>query len=412
MSTTFAALANQQYRWLLSANVAQFFAISARMMMCNLLAWQLTGEEISLAFINVSLAIPMFIGALIAGAFVDRFERRRLISLGLLVVLIGEASILLALLFDQLTFIQLLLVTFITGCAHPFIYPASVAMMYQILGRDLVANGVALLSSGMNLSRILGPSITGVLLAWLSASVAYGMVAALFVLALLCHCQLEKDQPPGAELSGVFSEIRSGLRYLIDDRSIALCLLFSMPPLMLLMSVQYMLVIFANEVWQVGEAGLGVLLTAMGLGSFLGALAVARIGASMSRLKLMLVFALVSALCFALFSQSPWFIPALALLVCANASAAISLVTNQVIVQLLVKDHARGRVSGYILMTYSLAPLALFPISMLADAVGVNNAVSSAALVVILAVILLVLVSKKLRGIDDVLRTKAEREAL
>jgi len=400
MSITFAALSNKHYRWLLCGNIAQFFAIAARMMLCNLLAWQLTGEEISLAFINLSLAIPMFSGALIAGAMVDRFERRRLITSGLLVIIASELSVVVALITHQLTFTHLLVVTFIGGCAHPFIHPASIAMIYSLLGRETMANGVALLSSGMNLSRILGPSVTGAVLAFLNESVAYGMVAALFITAFFCQWRLPDNQPPHVSNKSIAVEIKNGFRYLMEDKRIGLCLLFSLPPLMLLMSVQYMLVLFANTIWHVGDAGLGILLTAMGVGAFLGALLVARFGSSVNRIVTMFTSAVLTALLFAAFSQSPYFMLGLILLACANMSAAMCLVTNQVVIQLLAKDDARGRVSAYILMSYSLAPLAMFPLSILTDKIGVDNAITCAAVLVVVVALLFSLGSKTLRNVD------------
>ncbi len=402
MPHTFAALTNHHFRWLLCGNVAQFFAIASRMMICNLLAWQLTQQEISLALVNLSLAIPMFFGALIAGALVDRLERRRLMLLGLFVIVVSETSIFVALVTDQLVFPHLLVVTFIGGCAHPFINPASTAMMYALLGREKMANGVALLSSGMNLSRVLGPSITGFVLAFLNGTYAYLMVALLFSLSFVCQWQLPKNQPEVSKAKSVLSEIKSGLKYLFADKYISHCLLFSLLPLMLLMSVMYMLVVFADQVWGVGEAGLGIMLTAMGFGAFSGAMFVARFGNSQNRIKVMFVGAALCAIFYLLFSQSPSFILAVFFLAAANMCAAVALVTNQVIIQMAAKDEARGRVSGYILMSYSLAPLALFPLSTLVTFIGPADAVALAALIVIVLMFVLIVSSSTLKKLSDI----------
>jgi len=66
----------------------------------------------------------------------------------------------------------------------------------------------------------------------------------------------------------------------------------------------------------------------------------------------------------------------------------------------LAKDEARGRVSGYILMSYSLAPLVMFPLSLVAEKYGVDNAITGAAVVVIALVVLFAITSKSLRNID------------
>ncbi|GAB1256374.1 MFS transporter [Aurantivibrio plasticivorans] len=406
MSATFAALSNRHYRWLLGGNLAQFFAIAARMMICNLLAWEITGEEIALAQINLVLAVPMFFGALFAGALVDRWERKRLITAGLTIAFLSELSILIALSFHRLVFSHVLLVTFISGCIHPFVHPAGTALMYSFLGRAQMANGVALLSSGMNLSRILGPAIIGGVLALYDTTVAYGVVVSLFLIALLCQLQLPKHKPTASDQTSVLHDIQQGLRYLVRDRYIAYCLMFSLPPLMLLMTTQYMLVLFAKNVWGAGDAGLGVLLTAMGSGAFLGALFVARFNRVVGRSTLMLVGAVGAAIFFGAFSQATEFRVAVLCLLLANMFAAVSLVTNQVVIQLLSSEDARGRVSGYILMSYSLAPLALFPLSLLADKVGPQAAIFFAAVGVVTLVVVMYFGLSKIRNIDAAIQSE------
>jgi len=276
MSVTFAALNNQRFRWLFCGNAAMFFAIASRMMLTTLLAWQLTGEETSLALVNLALAIPMFTGALIGGAVVDRLERRRLILAGLTLLVLAEGSVLFALWQNALTFQHLLLVTFFCGSAHPFIVPATTTVMYNLLGRESMANGVALMSSAMNLSRVLGPALIGIVIATRNVAEAFTIVVGLNLIALFCQWHIPTCRPVVTQQKSLGGDIVQGLRYLFAERALILCLVFGLLPVMLVMSTQYMLVVFVDQVWQVGEQGLGLLYSAMGLGGFAGAMAIAK----------------------------------------------------------------------------------------------------------------------------------------
>lgn len=380
-----------------------FFAISARMMITTLLAWELTEKESALAFVNLALAIPMFIGAFVGGAIVDRLERRQLILLGLICVLTAELSVLVALIFDVLTFPHLLLASFMAGSAHPFIVPATTTVMYQLLGQKTMANGVGLMSSAMNLSRVLGPALVGILVATRSIAEAFTLVVCLNLVALFCQFQLPTSKPKLIEHKSLTADIRQGLGYLVNDRALLLCLLFGLLPIMLAMSTQYMLVIFSDQVWNKGAAGLGVLFSAMGFGGLVGAVIIAKLG-NRVRQSIMVVSAGVCAIFFMLFSMSPIFVVAVLFLGIANCFASISQVSNQVVIQLLADESARGRISGFIILSFSLGPLVLFPVSFFVDRFGPVVAMASWSGVVALLVLVFYFSSSTLKSLDSRLK--------
>ncbi|MGI1677386.1 MAG: MFS transporter [Cellvibrionaceae bacterium] len=402
-STTFVALTNSNYRWLFAGNLAMFFSIASRMMLTNLLAWDLTKDETSLAFINFALAIPMFIGALIAGAIVDRLERRKLILFGLIIVLIGESSVLIALLFNHLTYTHLLIATFLGGSAHPFVMPASTTVMFGLLGKSQMANGVALMSGAMNLSRILGPVITGIVAAFAGADIAFAIVVSLSFIALCCQWQLPQSFPVLGKAVSITEDILIGFRYLFQSRTILLCLLYGLIPILLAMSVQYFLVVLADKIWMAGANGLGILLAAMGTGGIVGSLIVARVGERYSRSKMMLISSVCCAFFFGLFGASDSFWLAVVLLGVANMFTIISQVVNQVSIQLLVDENVRGRVSGYVLMSFSLGPFAVIPLAYFIQLIGPKLAIISAASLTIVLSIIFYWASSKIRNIDHLI---------
>ena len=122
-----------QFRWLFMGNVAFFFAMQGQMLTRTLLAWELTGEATSLAYINLVVAVPLIFVSILGGAITDRVERRQLIVFGQSLITANEIFILALLLTDQLEFWHMLCTAFIAGCAFPFIMPARMAITMKVV---------------------------------------------------------------------------------------------------------------------------------------------------------------------------------------------------------------------------------------------------------------------------------------
>ena len=78
--------------------------MQGQMLTRTILAWDLTGQATSLAYINLVVAIPMIFASLIGGAITDRVERRQLVIIGQCLITLNDIMILLLLLSDQLQF--------------------------------------------------------------------------------------------------------------------------------------------------------------------------------------------------------------------------------------------------------------------------------------------------------------------
>ena len=95
--------------------------MQGQMLTRSLLAWELTGEAMALAYINLIIAIPMIFASLIGGAVTDRVERRKLLIFGQSLIIANELFLLTLLLLGRLEFWHMLCTAFVAGCAFPFI---------------------------------------------------------------------------------------------------------------------------------------------------------------------------------------------------------------------------------------------------------------------------------------------------
>src|SRR5687767_2134315 len=97
-----AAFESVKFRWLIGSLLSFFLAMQGQFLVRSLLAWQLTEKETALAYVNLVIALPMVVGSFIAGAVIDRVERRRLIVVAQIAIMANEMLVLVLLFADIL----------------------------------------------------------------------------------------------------------------------------------------------------------------------------------------------------------------------------------------------------------------------------------------------------------------------
>ena len=408
----FDVLSIPQFRWLFVGNVAFFFAMQGQMLTRTILAWDLTGLAQSLAYINLVVALPMIFASMIGGAITDRVERRQLIIVGQCLITCNEIFILTMLLLGQLEFWPLLCTAFVAGCAFPFIMPARMAITVNVVGPDRIQSAMAVSGGAMNLSRVVGPAMMGVIISEFSVIAAYVVSTILYASAVFCMFFVKRNkavQPDGVK-KPLLADIIYGFQYVSLNKPVLVCLMFGLVPMFLAMPFQNLLVMLVEQTWQVGESGLGILMGAGGVGGVLGSIWIARRGDRSERLRLMVVTVIGFALFLAVFTQTSVFYLALLPLVLANLCASAFQTVNNATIQILVDDSVRGRMSSFMMMSFGLTPLGVFPMAVAADHIGAANAILGACVALVIITVAFVGLSRTLRTIDSTVRVSMDRE--
>lgn len=384
-------------------NVAFFFAMQGQMLTRSLLAWDLTGEATALAYINLVVAVPMIFASLLGGAITDRVERRQLIIIGQTLIAANEIFILVLLLLGKLEFWHMLCTAFVTGCAFPFIMPARMAITMAVVGPQRLQSALAFTSGAMNLNRVLGPAVMGVIIAQWSFTAAFILSSSLYFCAIACMFGIKRNHSMNREdvKKPLLVDIAHGFSYIRQNRPVLICLLFGLIPMFLAMPFQNILVMLAEEVWAVGESGVGTLMATGGVGGVIGAIWIVKRGDSAKRLNVMLGSTLAFGIFLALFTQTSNFYYALIPLLIANTCASASQAVNNASIQLLIEDKVRGRISSFMMLSFGLTPIGVFPMALAADRAGAANAILAASLILILVVVGFFLFSKTLRDLDE-----------
>ncbi len=400
-----ALLKHSKFAWLLSSNVSFFFAMQAQNTMRAWLAFKMTDSELALGLVMFAVAVPMFFLSPFGGMLADRMDRRKLILIGQTAVFSVDLLVLILLLTDNLQFWHLLSSAVVLGCAFPFIMPPRNAIVANIVGKSNLEKAMAINMGAMNMCRVLGPAIAGLLIDFISAAYAYIMGVCLFGLALVFLSQVGRAIPESDDqrLSPKDS-IVEGFTYIREHRLILILLTFGLLPMFLAMPLQNLLVVFAEKVWDVGPRGFGFLSASFGVGGIVGSLWVAAVKSAPNRLRRMMVSVLIVGITLFFFAFSPYFLLGLLLVFLANVFMSIFNTLNNTSIQLLIPDRVRGRVTSFLMMSFSLPLLGTLPVAAIAEAYSAPIAVGLASILVIIAALLFFASSGNLRNMDNQVR--------
>ncbi len=345
------------------------------------LAWlvfELTGSSFWLGVVGFCGQAPALVLAPFAGVFVDRWNRLRLLLLTQTLMMLQAFALAALALTGRANVPWVLGLSVFLGVLNVFDMTARQAFYTEMVERpEDLANAIALNSSMVNGSRLVGPALAGLLLAETSAGVCFLVngVSYLAVLAALLAMRLV-PRPRPRHRGRVLAGLREGLAYALGFAPIrAILLLLALVSLMG-MSYSVLLPVFAQDVLGGGAYTFGLLGAAAGVGALVGAL---QLAARPTVLGLGRWIALMPALFGAAligfsFSKTLWL--SLPLLMMAGFAMMVQMASSNTVLQTIVEEDKRGRVMSLYTMAFlGTAPLGSLLAGWLAEVIGPQNMV-------------------------------------
>ena len=405
----FTLFKNSQFSWLFASNIAFFFAMQAQFALRAWLAFKMTDSEFALGMMVFAIAVPMFLLSPFGGVMADKKNRRNLIIVGQFIAFALDLLILILLLTDNLKFWHLLSSSAVMGCAFPFIMPARNAIVVNVVGKSRLEHAMAINMGGVNMARFLGPAAAAFLIDFVGAAHAYLMGVSLFGVGLLFMTRVRSSiSSSGTKTLSPVESVVEGVVYMKKNTLVLILLVFGLVPMFLAMPFQNLLVVFAEKVWQAGPLGFGFLSAAFGVGGVIGSLWVAIIRNTYARLRKMMITCLAFGVFLFGFSITPYFGLGLVLVFLANVCLNVFNTLNNTAIQLLIPDRVRGRISSFLMMSFSLPLLGTLPVSAIAEAYGAPFAVGLTSVLATLVCLLFYVFSKDLRRMDEKVKNARE----
>jgi MFS family permease len=343
---------------------------------------------------------------LLAGVFADLVDRRRL----LLFTQIGaglSAFTLAVLIMTGVVHVWMILVlSFVTGCCFAIAGPSYQAITIDLVGREDLANAIALNSTQFQFSRVVGPSLAGVALKVLGLAGCFFANALSFVAVITALMMVRYDEAKVSAHSvrdrrAVWQDLVEGLRYVRRRRRVFMLLLISATTSLFGAPYFSMIPVYARDVFHLDESGNALLMGFSGAGAFVGALTLAYLGDFKHKGWSVLCGSFGFAVCLIGFAYSTRLAVSLGFLFLMGFAIVSCVAVINTLLQKLVTDEMRGRVmSMFILSFLGTMPIGNLIAGAAAERFGPQHTLATGGLVIAGFITFVALRYKRLRELS------------
>jgi MFS family permease len=348
--------------------------------------YQITGSAAWVGFAAFAQFLPVVLMGPLAGSLADRFSRRRILLVSQAGLAAG-AFALWVLWASGVRSPSVIVATIsVIGVVAGLNIPAWQAFITELVPRSALLNAITLNSAQFNASRAFGPALGGLILATLGPGWAFLINAASFaaVIAALVAIRTPGVARPPSARPKVMREFVEAVRYSRARPGIWVSILAVVALGLFGGPMSSLVVVFAEDVFEVGQGMYGLLGACLGIGSVLFAPLVAGPGSGLRRGPLTAVVLVLYGLSVVLFGLAPSFwVGALALLLAGGGWLTLASALNTTI-QLQVDESMRGKVIAIYLMGLTASiPVGALAQGWLIDLVGPRATVAGAGLLLV-----------------------------
>ena len=350
----------------------------------NWLVLEISNSPLNLGLVNLCRAVPILIFSPLGGVAADHWERRKILMVTQSTAMV-LAFFLGALVTTGLVRIwEIYVIAALRGAIMSFNMPARQSMISNLVPKEYLQNAVALNMATNNLTRVLGPSMGGILIAfcgidWLFYLNGISFFAILLTLYLIKYERIKSDKPKASPLQ----ELKEGYIFIRQNRLLVYLIFLAVIPMFFGQPYLTMLTVFARDVLRIGPIGLGLLTSTASLGSILGALYVAGRRRALT-IRFMLGAIMVFGLALFMFSFSKRVVPSLIFLFLAGAGNMVYNSANNTLLQLNAPDEYRGRVVSVLFINRAMVSLGTAFTGLLASIFGAPVALGFMAAIVMM----------------------------
>ncbi len=372
----FAAFQYRSFRILWASMAVSFVGMTMQMVARGWLAYELTGAHTAVGIVMLAWGIPQLLLSLPGGAVADRVDKRTVVILSQFAIAVTALATGMFITAGMISIPILFVLGVVQGAVFAFNLPARQAMLPEMVPRAGMMNAIALNNSAMNASGIVSPAIAGLLMAAFDVAIVFYIQAVLnmVVVALLLMLPRSTSHLAGSgSRRSMGAEIGIGLRFIFSSKTLRLLMLMAFVPAVLGMPYNTLLPGFAREDMGLSEQAYGFLLAAPGIGALAGTVGIAALAGHIRVQPVQAVAGLgfgLSLVALAAASAAFGLVGAVfSLAVLGLASASYMTLNNTLLMQSSPPEYY-GRVMSVFMLTFSMFPLAAWPLGMLADAIG------------------------------------------
>jgi MFS family permease len=345
---TASALRNRNYFTYLVGNTISLHGLWVYRVALGWFAWRLSGSELWVGIVAFTQFAPAVIFGPIFGVLADRFDRR---ATSILINSISVINMLVLGLLTSLGYIDirvLALLSLMQGVLDGAHAPVRMSIVPNLVPKPQLENAIAVTSISFNLSRFFGPALAGLVIATWGVAAAF-VINGISYLSLIAAMAIVRLNPSGAgegNRKHPWTELVDGARYVVTHTTIRSLLILTALGSVFGRGALEMLPAFADVVYEGGAGALATLTSAIGGGAVIGGLVLAR-GTGWLTPGVVRVLIVVAGCLVSVLGLTGRFPAAVVIVAMLGVTLSFCGVGSQILIQSLVDDDVRGRVSSF-----------------------------------------------------------------
>lgn len=376
--STFNAFRSRNYRLYFTGQSVSLIGTWMQKTAVSWVVYTLTHSKFMLGVTLFATMFPSFLLSFIGGVVSDRYNRFKVLLITQVVSMIQAILLTILIFFKHYSVWEIIVLSVLLGIVNAFDVPARQSLVYDMVDdKKNLPNALALNSSMVNLSRLIGPGIAGLVIEKFGDDVCFGLNALSFVAVIISLLMMRLPafivKP---HTKNILGDLREGLNYVRKTPQIsfvigmlALISLFVLP-------FSTLIPVYAKDIFHGTASTFGVIDSVIGLGAFSGAIFLASLKPGSNLQKILAINTFVFGTGLVLFSHTTLY-PLALLFAMIGAFGMMSQITiTNTLIQTAVDPSMRGRViSIYAMAFFGMQPLGGLLIGLISQHAGVENTV-------------------------------------
>lgn len=370
----FASLRYRDFALLWSAQLTSGLGMWMEMIGRSWLIYDMTGSAAQLGWVNLARAVPQLLFGLVAGVLADRMDRQKLVLASMASNMALTLGMAFMIAFKLVEVWHLYAFSIMMGIVMSFQMPVRQAMIPSVVPQKDLMNAFALNNGAMNVTRIVGPAIAGVLIVAVGIAGAFFAKAGIFIFALIAMAMVKLPaMKAGRPQVSAMSSFGEGLQYAFKENpSVRLILILTLVPMLFAMPYMTLMPVFANRVLGLEADGYSLLMSASGIGALAGSVVLASIGDFRHKGMLLVGGAFAFGATLAGTAAMTWLPLALIMLLFVGLAMTVFTTTANTLLMVLTPEEFRGRVMSVYMLDMALNSFGAVFAGVMADSVGIG----------------------------------------
>jgi len=353
LTDVFRSLKYRNYRLFFYGQSISLIGTWMQRVAMSWLVYRLSNSAVILGIVAFSGQIPTFLLTPFGGVAADRYNRRRLLMATQILATIQAVILATLVLTGVIAVWHLIILSIALGIINAFDMPTHQSFVVQMIdNREDLGNAIALNSSMVNVARLLGPSIAGLLIATVGEGLCFTINAASYLVVITTLAIMSVTQQKNTSKATVWQQLKGGFSYALGFAPVKYLIAFL--ALLSLAGMPYVVLmpIFASDILHGGSRTFGFLMAASGVGALAGAIYLARRKTVLGLGKVIVISSSLFGVGLIGFSLSTVTWLSMLCMLFAGLGMILLLASSNTILQTLVEDDMRGRVMSLYAMAF------------------------------------------------------------